>query len=80
METYKLTEDWAGDLNCGISLRWDYAKRRLDIAMPGYIKKQLSKYNTSTSCDEYNIAHTHRNQKDTAQTLSPLSHKIFRGN
>jgi len=43
-ETYKLTEDWAGDLYCGISLRWDYAKRWLDISMPGYIKKQLLKY------------------------------------
>jgi len=43
-ETYKLTEDWAGDLYCGISLRWDYEKRLLDISMPGYIKKQLLKY------------------------------------
>ena len=43
-ETYKLTEDWAGDLYCGISLRWNYARRRLDISIPGYIKKQLLKY------------------------------------
>ena len=43
-ETCKLTEDWAGDLYCGILLRLDYAKRRLDILMPGYIKKQLLKY------------------------------------
>ena len=34
-ETYKLTEDWAGDLYCGISLRWDYVRRTLDISMPG---------------------------------------------
>jgi hypothetical protein len=77
-ETYKLTKDWAGDLYCGILLRWDYAKWRLDISMPGYIKNNC--WNTSTSCNEYNIAHAHRNQKDTAQTHSPLSHKIFRGN
>ncbi len=43
-ETYKLTEDWAGDLYCGISLPWDYVRRTLDILMPGYIKKQLLKY------------------------------------
>jgi hypothetical protein len=43
-ETYKLTEDWTGNLYCGISLRWDYARRRLDISMPGYIKIQLLKY------------------------------------
>jgi hypothetical protein len=41
---YNLTEDWAGDLCCGISLRWDYAARMLDIFIPGYIKKQLLKY------------------------------------
>jgi hypothetical protein len=39
---YKLTEDWTGDLYCGILLRWDY--QNLDILMPGYIKKQLLKY------------------------------------
>jgi hypothetical protein len=44
METYKLTKDWEGDLYCGILLQWDYAKRWLDISMPGYIKKQLLKY------------------------------------
>jgi hypothetical protein len=43
---YKLTEDWAGNLYlyCGISLKWDYARRWLDISMPGYIKKKLLKY------------------------------------
>ncbi len=40
---YKLTEDWAGDLYCGISLQWDYARCWLDISMPRYIKKQLLK-------------------------------------
>jgi hypothetical protein len=43
-ETYKLTEDWTGDLYCGILLRWDYKAQNLDILMPGYIKKQLLKY------------------------------------
>jgi hypothetical protein len=43
-ETYKLTEDWTGNRYCGILLCWDYEKRILDISMPGYIKKQLLKY------------------------------------
>jgi hypothetical protein len=43
-EKYNLTKDWAGDLYCGISLRWDYAARMLDISMPGYTKKNLLKY------------------------------------
>jgi hypothetical protein len=41
---YKLTEDWAVDLYCGISLKWNYVRCWLDISMPGYIKKQLLKY------------------------------------
>ncbi len=43
-ETCKLMEDWTGDLHCGILLRWDYKAQNLDISMPGYIKKQLLKY------------------------------------
>ncbi len=43
-EKYKLTEDWTGNLYCGITLDWNYEARTLDISMPGYIKKQLLKY------------------------------------
>ncbi len=38
-EKYKFTKDWAGDLFCSISLKWDYGVQTLDISMPGYIKK-----------------------------------------
>jgi hypothetical protein len=43
-EKYKVTEDWTGDLYCGITLKWNYEQRWLDISMPGYIKKLLLKY------------------------------------
>jgi len=33
---YKLVEDWARNLYCGIKLHWDYAACTLDISMPGY--------------------------------------------
>jgi hypothetical protein len=39
-----VSEDWEGALYCGITLEWDYDKRLLYISMPGYIKKQLQKY------------------------------------
>ncbi len=42
--TYTLTEDWTGDLYCGISLDWNYADQTVDISMPGYIKKKLQEY------------------------------------
>jgi hypothetical protein len=41
---YKLTEDWSGNLYCGIKLNLDYDKRTLNILMPGYILKQLQCY------------------------------------
>jgi hypothetical protein len=43
--TYTLTEDWTGNLYCGIALAWDYDNRTVDISMPGYIKKKLQEYN-----------------------------------
>ncbi len=43
-EKYELTEDWTGNLYCGINLLWDYEARTLNISMPGYIKKLLHKY------------------------------------
>ncbi len=42
--TYKLTEDWTGDLYCGITLNWDYVNRTVDISMLGYIKKKIQEY------------------------------------
>ena len=44
-EHYDVTIDKEGKLYCGITLEWDYDKRTLDISMPGYVKKQLIKYN-----------------------------------
>jgi hypothetical protein len=41
---YALTEDWTGDLYCGIALNCDYINRIVDISMPGYIKKKIQEY------------------------------------
>ncbi len=43
-KNYMLTEDWTGNLYCGIQLDWDYAGRMVNISMPGYIKKKLQEY------------------------------------
>ena len=40
---YKISTDWEGRLYCGISLKWNYAARTVDISMPGYIQKVLEK-------------------------------------
>jgi hypothetical protein len=29
---------------CGITLKWDYVARTVDLSMPGYIEKALENY------------------------------------
>jgi hypothetical protein len=43
-ETYGIVEDWTGNLYCGITLKWNYEKHHVDLAMPAYVTKQLTKY------------------------------------
>jgi hypothetical protein len=43
-KTYKIVEDWKGDLYCGISLAWNYNNGYVNIAMPAYVAKQLLWY------------------------------------
>jgi hypothetical protein len=66
--THTLTEDWSGDLYCGIKLDWDYDKRTVDISMPG--SKRNSK-NTSMRCRRNrSTVLTHLNQSNLAAKLS----------
>ncbi len=43
-ETYEIVEDWTGNLYCRITLKWNYEKHHVDLAMPAYFKKQHTKY------------------------------------
>jgi hypothetical protein len=43
-ETYNIVKDRAGDLYCGIDLKWNYAKGYVDLSMPKYVMKQLTRY------------------------------------
>jgi hypothetical protein len=43
-EHYKFSKDWAGQLYCGITIKWDYNQRTVDLSMPGYIQAALHKY------------------------------------
>ena len=38
-QNYEISEDWAGELYWGISLKWNYDKRYVDTSMPQYVKK-----------------------------------------
>ena len=41
----KISVDWSGLLYCGLTLRWDYLARTVDLSMPGYIQNMLKKFN-----------------------------------
>eukprot|EP00804_Cyclotella_cryptica_P030451 CCRYP_008524-RA/>CCRYP_008524-RA protein AED:0.26 eAED:0.26 QI:0/0/0/1/1/1/2/0/901 len=43
-QDYMLDIDWTGMLYCGISLKWDYDNKTVNISMPGYIKKVLQRF------------------------------------
>jgi hypothetical protein len=41
---YDVEVDMSGGLYCGITLKWDYKNKYVDISMPNYVRKQLTKY------------------------------------
>jgi hypothetical protein len=43
-ETYNIIEDQVGNLYCGINLTWHYDKGYVDLSMPKYVMKQLTRY------------------------------------
>eukprot|EP00957_Ditylum_brightwellii_P203806 15336276-Ditylum_brightwellii.AAC.1 len=44
-EAYKCTIDWAGKVFFGISLKWNYCQRTVELFLPGYIEKALLCFN-----------------------------------
>lgn len=44
-ENYEVSEDWTGTKYVGLTLKWDYGRRKVHISMPGYIKKALERFN-----------------------------------
>ena len=73
-EKYEVTKDWTGDIYCGITLKWNYEERRLDISMPGYIKKLLLKYKhcVPTKPQHCPYAPAHKQYGAKAQTPLPV--------
>ena len=69
---YKLVEDWAGDLYCGIKLHWDYDARTLDISMPGYVCRQLLKYKHVTSSRPQHCPYSPEPKKYGSEAQAPL--------
>jgi hypothetical protein len=41
---YVVTADWFGSLYLGMTLAWDFSHHKIDISMPGYVKKSLDHF------------------------------------
>ena len=40
----EVSTDWDAKLYCGISLTWDYVKRKVHLSMPGYVEADLTEF------------------------------------
>jgi Reverse transcriptase (RNA-dependent DNA polymerase). len=43
-DLYTVNVNWTGSLYCGLTLQWNYDEKYIDISMPGYIQKVLTKF------------------------------------
>jgi hypothetical protein len=43
-QLYQISIDWTGALYLGLTLKWDYKNRIVDLSMPGYINEALHKF------------------------------------
>ena len=41
---YKCSCDWDGKRYCGLTIKWDYASRKVHLSMPTYVKKALQHF------------------------------------
>ena len=75
---YKYTVDWTGCNYCGLTFKWCYEKGYVDISMPGYVKKALSRLNHSLSKSPQLSPHQHvafrYAQKGQQQMATNLEH------
>ncbi len=43
-EKYTISTDWEAKLYCGLTLKWDYRNRIVDLSMPGYVAEALRRF------------------------------------
>ena len=58
-QDYNLDIDWSGILFCGITLTWDYTKQTVNLSMPAYIAKALTKLQDLPPSHPEHFQHKH---------------------
>ena len=57
LKDYKLTIDWTGSDYCGLKINRNYSKGWVDISMPNYVQKTLTKLNHPKPIKPINAPH-----------------------
>ena len=57
---YTVTADWTGNRYIGITLDWDYKRRRVHLSMPDYVRKALQLFRHKIRQEQH--AHIHAPQ------------------
>jgi hypothetical protein len=78
---YQISVDWKGELYCGMTLKWNYDTRTVDISMPEYITAVMHKYQHPTPKKPENAPHKSipinyglkQQMTQAPSTASPLS-------
>jgi Reverse transcriptase (RNA-dependent DNA polymerase) len=56
---YTVTTNWKGDAFLGMSLKWNYDNRTLDISMPGYVERALKRFQHPPPSKPEHAPHAH---------------------
>ena len=56
---YTISTDWDATKNIGLTIDWDYVKRKVHIHMPGYLSKAMKRFKHPTPTRQQNSPHPH---------------------
>jgi hypothetical protein len=73
---YALEQDWGGTLYCGISLKWDYIHRHVDISMPMYVEKLLARFEHTPPTKPQHSPHSAPSRQFGATAQIPVDHDL----
>jgi hypothetical protein len=71
---YDVEEDWDGKLYCGISLKWNYDNKHVDISMPGYMDNMLAGFEHTPPHKPQHSPHAAPPRKFGIDTQEPVEH------
>jgi hypothetical protein len=82
---YTVAINWTGSLFCGININWDYTNKTVDLNMPKYIPKALTKFQHNTPSRPQHQPYKHvptqygsRVQRVETNTSAPLSEEAIK--